>query len=90
MLPLPHSPNLLLIPVHILSHQDLRGKHTSRVGIEHDRDHIASYRVFKNEVRLYLSFEDDVECVCLCSFTYYNILVLVLHLREESFSAFAP
>lgn len=33
-------------------------------------------------ITLYLSFEDDVEAVCLCSLSNYNIFVLVLHLEN--------
>lgn len=42
---------------------------------------------FKKWAESHLSFEDDVEGVCLCTFTHYNVLVLVLDLQEESLSA---
>lgn len=35
------------------------------------------------ETACYLSFEDDVECVCFCSFSNDDIFVLVLHLRGD-------
>lgn len=43
--------------------------------------------VFKKWAESHLSLEDDVEGVCLCAFTHYNVLVLVLDLQEGSLSA---
>lgn len=81
MLPLSHPANLLLKPVHILSHQDLRGgKHTC-VCVCWDKTNIWG-SCTESEFR-YLSFEDDVEGVRLGSLPNYHVFVLILHLEKK-------
>ena len=67
------------MPVHILSHQDLRWGGDRRE--DRERVHVCIQRL--KETLCYLSFEDDVECVCFCSFSNDDIFVLVLHLRGD-------
>lgn len=75
MFPFSHPADLLLVPVHILSHQNLK-KNT-------EQSKKCPQRITWNIKSNYLSFEDDVERVCLRSFSNDDIFVLVFHLKEN-------
>lgn len=79
MIPLSHFTDDFLLPVHFLRHLDLRLKMT--------RIRMASSTVYMHyslrrgkHVLPHLSFQDDVKCVSLSTFTHNHFILLKLYL----------